>query len=133
MGSPDGRLTPRDQVGGLTGQKEGPNQPAPQSGCSFRDPVDDLIALGLRANPLPEPDPTQPKKRGRVKQSPAKNLLDCLRNHKQGVLAFMYDFVRSHLLPDTQLYLDCTQESSKRIGCSASGLVGNAFCASFRC
>jgi len=57
--------------------------------AAFEQVYDQIIERGVRANPLPG---RQPNQRGRLKQSPARNLLDRLINHKDKVVAFVYDF-----------------------------------------
>lgn len=58
----------------------------------FEARYDAIVQAGLLENPLPQPDPTLPKKRGKPKQHPAKNLVDHFKLRKSETLRFMRDF-----------------------------------------
>jgi len=55
----------------------------------YEQEFDKILALGYKHNPKRAP---QPHKRGRVTQTKSYNLLRRLQVHRNGVLAFMYDF-----------------------------------------
>lgn len=57
----------------------------------FEERYDAIIEAGYRENPLSERVEEQPKKRGKPKQHPARNLLDHMKLRKKETLAFMWD------------------------------------------
>ncbi|MFB6367873.1 transposase [Paenibacillus elgii] len=68
---------------------DGWNSLMPEYIAYFENRYEQVIQLGHSENPSPPP-PDAPKKKGRVKQSKAKNLLDRMKN-RNAVLAFMYN------------------------------------------
>jgi transposase len=68
------------------------NQPVldPELILEFEHRYQAVIKQGLAANPPPPPPVVKP--RGRVKQSPPRNLILRLSQHQAAVLGFMHDF-----------------------------------------
>jgi transposase len=59
---------------------------------AFESRYAEIINQGIAVNPIPEPLPDAPKKRGRPKRPPPLNLLERLQSRQASVLGFMNDF-----------------------------------------
>jgi transposase len=72
-----------------TAQQEQGSTLQPEQIADFEAQYQQWVAQGEQMNPPPARVAGQ---RGKVKQSVARNLLDRLRDHREKILAFMYDF-----------------------------------------
>jgi transposase len=64
----------------------------PEQLQAFESRYQAILDEGFKANPKLAPPPESAKRRGRPKQSPARNLLERLQSHSDSVLGFMRDF-----------------------------------------
>ena len=72
-----------------TASEAGLNALPPANQQRFLKDYERIVQAGYAQNPVAAPGP---KRRGRRKQSKARNLLDRFRDHADGILAFMRDF-----------------------------------------
>ncbi len=94
----------------------------------FETGYQSIIDKGYSQNPLPDPPPDQARKRGRVKKSKPRNLLERLDTYRQEALTFMYDFrvPFDNNLAERDLRMMKVQQ--KISGCFRTGEGARIFC-----
>ena len=85
--------------------------------AKFQADYDQLVRTALRANPRPK---YQLGQRGRPRASPARNLAERLRDHKQAVLLFIHDFRASFDNNQAERDLRMMKVKQKISGCFRS-------------
>ena len=91
----------------------------------YQQLYDTLVNKGLRKHPRLR---GSPNKRGRVKQSKVRNLLDRLRDHRESVLAFMYNFEIPFTNNLAERDLRMTKVKLKISGCFRSIVGAEIYC-----
>lgn len=102
-------------------------QLAPRTLFLYRKRYESIIACGNRANPS-QTTRKVPGSRGRIKQTPARNLLQRLEKYEDETLAFMYDFNVPFDNNTSERDLRMSKVKQKVSGCFRSTFGAQAFC-----